>query len=78
MRSMADKHWYYPSIIIGCGIDEEGLRAEEMTCVRSEVTCPGCIAQILADKKICGACALGAARFTVDPPPPHVCDPALS
>lgn len=76
---MADKHWYYPSSIIGCGIKIDVFSSEELTCLRSEVTCLGCVAQILVDKKICEACQLGAPEgVAVHLAPPHVCDPALA
>lgn len=76
---MVDKHWYYPSAIIGCRIEIDGLLSEELTCLRSEVTCPACIAQITADKTICEACKLGAPEaVAADRTPPHVCDPALA
>ena len=76
---MTAKHWYYPSAIIGCGAKMEGLLSEELTCLRSEVTCSGCLAQILADKEICEACKLGAPEVVAaNLAPPHVCDPALA
>jgi hypothetical protein len=77
--TMADKHWYYPSTIIGCGLSIDGLTADELACLRSTVTCPSCIARIRADKEICQACKLGAPEVVPSyEAPPHVCDPALA
>jgi hypothetical protein len=79
MTETRDKHWYYPSAIIGCGLTIDELLSEELTCLRSKVTCPACIAQLQADKAICEACKLGAPEaVVVDRAPPHVCDPALA
>lgn len=65
------KHWYYPSTVVGCGLTISDLRAHELTCLRSEVTCPKCLARLEADKKICSACARGAYFGNY-----HACDPA--
>jgi hypothetical protein len=70
MPEKHEKHWYYPSAIIGCRIEIDELCSDELTCLRSEVTCPSCLAQLVADKEICDTCKLG-------PPGPHSCDPAL-
>lgn len=73
------KHWCYPSSIIGCGLDTYSLDVEEHAFLRSEVTCPTCLAQLRADKEICAACRLGAPEIIpVSLAPPHVCDPELS
>jgi hypothetical protein len=66
------KHWYYASAIVGCRIEIDDLCSDELTCLRSEVTCPSCLAQLAADKEICAACRLGFAARS-----PHSCDPAL-
>jgi hypothetical protein len=70
-------HWYYPSAIIGCGLHIEDLRCYELACLRSEVTCPACLAQLSADRKICTACQIGAPeKMSAHLAPLHVCDPA--
>ena len=74
---MALKHWYYPSLISGCGIEIDALPSEEKACLRSEVSCPKCLAQIRADMEICTACKWTAAGAPYIPSP-HVCDPALA
>jgi ribosomal protein L37AE/L43A len=74
---MAFKHWYYPSLISGCGIEIDALPSEEKACLRREVTCPNCVARLNADMEICAACqqtAAGAPYIAS----PHVCDPALA
>ena len=53
MPEKHEKHWYYPSAIIGCRIEIDELCSDELTCLRSEVTCPSCLAQLVADKEIC-------------------------
>jgi hypothetical protein len=73
---MAGKHWYYPSTTVGCRIEIDGLCSDELTCLRSEVTCPSCLAQLAADKEICGACKLGP-EPDASTRPLHSCDPAL-
>lgn len=65
------KHWYYPSAIVGCKLDIHSLRADELTCDRREVTCPRCLVQLEADKKICAPCASGTYYGVY-----HACDPA--
>jgi hypothetical protein len=72
-KSDAVRHWYYPSSIIGCGLCIDDLCSSELACLRSEVTCLGCLAQLQADRKICEACRLGAPE-SGHPAPPHVCD----
>lgn len=73
-------HWFYPSATIGCGcgllIDD--LRAAELTCLRSEVTCSGCLERLRSDRGICEACRLGSPnKVSADLAPPHMCDPGL-
>jgi len=68
-----NKHWYYPSSTIGCGLSIDDLSANELTCVRGEVTCPRCIERVSADKVTCEACRLGQTKTAR----PHVCDPAV-
>ncbi len=74
---MAHKHWYYPSARVGCRIEIDELCSEELTCLRSEVTCPSCLAQLHADKEICTACRIGPPGPAASTSPPHSCDPAL-
>jgi len=45
------RHWFYPNCAIGCGLNIDGLRANELSCVRHEVTCSGCLAQLHADQE---------------------------
>lgn len=45
------RHWFYPSSVIGCGLNIDNLPAEELTCSRHEVTCAGCLAQLRADQE---------------------------
>jgi len=45
------RHWFYPSSVIGCGLNIDDLHAEELTCLRHEVTCSGCLAQLRADQE---------------------------
>jgi hypothetical protein len=73
------KHWCYPSAIIGCRQDISSLRGDEITFLRSQVTCPACLRQLRADEEICEACKLGAPEaISTKMVPPHVCDPELS
>jgi hypothetical protein len=73
-------HWIYPSCFLGCGdrLDaRDELTAAELTCLRSEVTCPRCLEQLREDVAICRACRLGAPeRVPIHLAPPHTCDPA--
>ena len=74
--TMSRKHWIYPSTIVGCGLDADNLCSDELTCLRSEVTCQRCVARLSSDKERCQACKLGAlesVRLALG----HVCDPAL-
>jgi hypothetical protein len=73
-------HWFYPSTAVGCGgkLDERmEFRANELTCLRSKVTCPRCLEQLRKDAAICQACRLGVPEHVpVYLAPAHVCDPA--
>lgn len=70
------KHWLYPSTIIGCGLSIDDLWSDELTALRSEVTCPACLERIAADKAICTACLRGAPEVVPNEiEHPHVCDP---
>jgi hypothetical protein len=72
-------HWFYPSAIIGCGLCIDDLPAARLTCLRSEVTCPGCLARLRSDRETCQACRLGSPEEVgADLAPPHVCDPMLA
>ena len=44
-------HWFYPSSVIGCGLNMDDLSPKELTCLRHEVTCSGCLAQLRADQE---------------------------
>jgi hypothetical protein len=45
------RHWFYPSSAIGCGLNIDDLTADKLTCLRHEVTCSGCLAQLRADQE---------------------------
>lgn len=45
------RHWLYPSMTVGCGLNMDDLRVAELTCLRGEVTCAGCLAQLRADQE---------------------------
>jgi hypothetical protein len=45
------RHWFYPSSVIGCGLNIDDLHAEELSCLRHEVTCSGCLAKLRADQE---------------------------
>ncbi len=32
------RHWFYPSSVMGCGLNIDDLPAEELTCLRHETT----------------------------------------
>ncbi len=77
--STTDRHWFYPSATIGCGLHIDDLRAAELTCLRSEVTCLGCLSRLHSDRETCAACSLGHPEHAGGRgAPSHVCDPALS
>lgn len=51
------RHWFYPSSVIGCGLNMDDLPAKELTCLRHEVTCSGCLARLRADHEKADATA---------------------
>lgn len=49
--SASVRHWFNPDSVIGCGLNIYDLSAEELTCLRGEVTCAGCLAQLRAEQE---------------------------
>lgn len=65
---MPGPHFYYPSGIIACGGTVEDHKAPDMTCIRSEVKCQGCLDELEKAKARCARCRGEAAVQ-------HTCDP---
>ena len=64
------KHFYYPSLVVACGIEFDVLDAyplRQLTETRSEVDCPNCLKQLAVSKLTCPGCDT--------PGFPHYCDP---
>jgi hypothetical protein len=51
LSNTAARHWFYPNSAVGCGLSIDDLPAEKLTCLRHEVTCAGCLAQLRADQE---------------------------
>jgi hypothetical protein len=62
-------HWFYPSSIVGCGLNFDDLDHNTLACARDSVTCPRCIMRLVEDKKICARCATNNHDIY------HRCDP---
>jgi hypothetical protein len=71
------RHWFYPSSAIGCGLNIDDLTADKLTCLRHEVTCSGCLAQLRADQEnnLTAAKTETAAKIEDSPQDPSLSTP---